>query len=180
MSIRASAYARSICETTPELKLGARCVLMLAAERANTQTAITYTGGWLVRATGLHRSSVRRCLYELVALGVVALEWRAGKASLIRFPIASALSTPGAPARLVDGPDLAHQRALPGAPARATWREGARRTELEPGNYPAVTCGCGTCDSGWLFVEVAGERGYVTPCPGRSALDEGMPDERSA
>lgn len=168
MSIRASSYAREICETTPELKLGARCVLMLAAERANTQTAITYTGGWLVRATGLHRSSVRRCLYELTAAGVVALEWRAGKASLIRFPIAAPLSTPGAPARTVAGADLAHQRALPGAPARATWSVDARRTGLQPSNYPDVTCACGQCDQGWRFVDVPGERGYVVPCDGRN------------
>lgn len=177
MSRQASAYAREICETTPALTIGARAVLMLAAERANAHTAITYTGGWLVRAAGMHRSSVRRCLYQLAELGVVALERRAGRASQIRFPLAGALSTPGAPRAMSDVDDLARGRALPGASARATRRVDARRTSYNHVTTAAQLdqwrCPCGgeLCDgTGWHHVD-DGARGYVVPCHGRAALN---------
>lgn len=173
MSIRASSYARELLEHNAELTRSARLVLMLCAERANTQTAQTYTGGWLERAAKLHRSSVRRALYELAAAGAVALDYRPGKATVIRFPIAAALSTPGAPARAVSDLDLARQRATPGAPARDTPRVHAPRTGSQPCNYPVVVpmciepgCECG--GDGWVHIDDGG-RGHVAPCRGRSA-----------
>lgn len=176
MSWQATQYARDVLEHNTELKLGARLVLMLCAERANRDRAETYTGGWLVSATAMHPSSVRRSLYELEGTGLIALQARPGKSTVVRFPLAGVmLSTPRADERAVASADPALLRATPRADARDAPRSAARRTGLQPRSYPDDIPLCSTpscpCDgTGWLFVD--GEdrgRGYVTPCAGRSA-----------
>jgi hypothetical protein len=55
--------------------------------RANIRTSTTYTGEWLQRATGLTRSSIWRALTVLSTKGYVYVEHRAGRASIVAFPI---------------------------------------------------------------------------------------------
>ena len=187
MSWQAAQYARSVLEQNAELRLGARLVLMLCAERANRDRGETYAGGWLADATAMHPSSVRRSLYELESAGVVALRSSPGKATVVRFPLAGAISTPRADGRGVVELDPAPRRAPPRAQARATPRPGARNTELLPSNYPDVISpdrefvalctadGCACEGTGWLFVDDDERgRGYVTPCASRSTGSAGQ------
>lgn len=173
MSIRASEYARATLETDPPIGTTPRLVLMLLAERANSRTGQTYTGGWLVNAAGVHPGNVRRALRELETHGLITVRHRPGKASVVGFPVVGMLSTPRAETRGVDESDPARTHHGPRAAARVTARGDARRTWSVPVMYPepvsaCVVDGCACDSSGWIHVPAEKGRGHVTPCPNRT------------
>jgi len=92
VSIAASKYALTVLEADAELGQGARAVLLALSIRANVNTHDTFTGGWLCRAAGMNERNVRRNVHRLAELGLIAVNRRDGKSSVIRFPLGAALT----------------------------------------------------------------------------------------
>lgn len=106
MSHRTDRYVLDILERDPSLTTGERSVLMATSMRANIRTSTTYTGEWLRHATGLTRSSIWRALTVLSQRGYVYVDHRAGRASVVAFPIQGfvhGVEAPPGPGRVDDG-----------------------------------------------------------------------------
>jgi len=91
MSIAATDYALRVARDVPH---AAQPVLFALAARANSRTAVTFSGGWLCETLHLHEDRVRAHVQTLTRLGVIAVDQRPGKASVIRFPLAGFIHTP--------------------------------------------------------------------------------------
>ena len=91
MSIAATNYALTVAREVPH---GTHGVLFALAARAGASTATTFTGKWLQDALGMSQDSVQRHLTVLRRAGVIAVDVRPGRASVVRFPLAAVIHTP--------------------------------------------------------------------------------------
>lgn len=80
-------YMRAILDNTPDLRLGARALLLLYADTVNRDGIAYPSVGLCARRLGMSPGAVRRCRAELVAAGVIAVQYRGRRASIVRFPL---------------------------------------------------------------------------------------------
>jgi DNA-binding MarR family transcriptional regulator len=135
MSVQASKYAREQCAARRSLTDGQRLVLLAIATYSNPGNREAWpSADTLAKIVGRHPSSVRRILYELVALELVESRPRPGLETVYVFPLEQPLEMvddypqPRAseragsemhPARLSARPPRASERAHPRASERA-------------------------------------------------------------
>jgi DNA-binding transcriptional ArsR family regulator len=170
MSWQAVSYAVAVLDDDTELPAGARCVLLVIAEKANRVHGTTWpTAETIGRTCGMSAAQVRRHVAALVARGYIDVERRPGTSNRYRFPLMGSVDeapevvhTPRVHAH-TEVVHTARTRAVVRAHTRGVPRAHARHTSQVPVQIPGCAASC-VCE-GTGFVQVA-ER-TSAPCPNR-------------